>query len=114
MSSDDEWVPLKKVLQICNVSRATLWRVSRSGLEGFPKATRRGGRLYWREGEIEPVKQAIESFDGRTRFDQKRQSAKRRAETRHQSLAALKHARIRSKRVRALGKKPAQGDLFSV
>lgn len=114
MSSDDEFVPLKRVLKICDVSRATLWRVSRSGTAGCPAATKRGGRLYWRGDELDAVKRALEAFEGRTVFDQKRRSARRRAETRHQSLAATKQSKIRGRRARSAVKKAVQDDLFSV
>lgn len=55
-------VPLKLVLHMCNVSRATLWRVSRGGKKTFPAATKRGGRLYWRSEDIPSIQTAIEDF----------------------------------------------------
>lgn len=113
MSPAGELVPLKRVLKICNVSRATLWRVSRSGVDGFPAATRKGGRLYWRAGEVEAVKLAIEAFEGRTAFDRKRKSERRRAEARRHSLARMKQTKVRGRRLRPAAKKDKQGDLFS-
>lgn len=113
MSSGDDLVPLKRVLKLCDVSRATLWRVSHA-VEGFPNATKRGRRLFWREDEIEGVKRAIAAFEGRTTFDRKRKSERRRAEARHQSLAAMKQAKLLGRRTRPPSKRPKQGDLFGV
>lgn len=45
MPSDPDLVPLKRVLQLCDVSRATLWRVSRAGIAGLPEPIKKGGRL---------------------------------------------------------------------
>lgn len=111
MTSDPDLTPLKRVLQLCDVSRATLWRVSRAGVEGFPAPTKKGGRLYWRIGELDALKAAIDKFEGRTAFDQKRKAARRRAESRHDALASLKRSKARARRPRPTAK-ARQGDLF--
>ncbi|MFN3463230.1 MAG: hypothetical protein ACK4X1_04055 [Terricaulis sp.] len=103
-------IPLKRVLSLCNVSRATLWRVSRAGVAGFPPPTKKGGRLFWCISDLDALKAAIDKFEGRNAFDQKRRLAGRRAETRYAALAALKRGKVR--RARAPVKKQAQGDLF--
>ena len=111
MPHDPDLVPLKRVLQLCDVSRATLWRVSRAGVEGFPEPVKKAGRLYWRTVEIDAITSAIQKFEGRNVFDQKRRLARRRAETRHAALAQLKRGKVR--RARTPARKQAQGDLFS-
>ncbi|GIK49947.1 MAG: hypothetical protein BroJett013_26440 [Alphaproteobacteria bacterium] len=111
MAPDPETVPLKRVLQLCNVSRATLWRVSRAGVGGFPEPIKKGGRIYWRMDDLDALKSAIEKFEGRTIFDQRRRSARRRAESRRASLEALKRGKTRTRRPRA-STKAKQADLF--
>ncbi len=113
VSSGNELIPLKRILKVCDVSRATLWRVSR-GVKGFPEATTKGRRLFWREDEIEALKRAIATFEGRTAFDRARKTERRHAEARHHSLAAMKQVKLRGRRTRPSPKKPKQGDLFSV
>lgn len=110
MPNGDDLVPLKRVLDACGVSRATLWRVSRSGVSGFPAGVKRGGRIYWSGADIETIKQAIEEFSGRTVFEQRRRV--NRAEKRRESLLAMKDAKVRGPRVRSIGKRSVQGDLF--
>jgi predicted DNA-binding transcriptional regulator AlpA len=110
MRRDVDLVPRKRVLEACGVSRATLWRVSRSGVESFPRAVKRGGRLYWREEDIEAIQQAIGDFEGRTAFDKQRQLG--RARRRRASLLAMKSRKAKSPRVRSAAKDVAQGDLF--
>jgi predicted DNA-binding transcriptional regulator AlpA len=109
MPLDPDLVPLKRVLQFCDVSRATLWRVSRAELEGFPEPIKKSGRIYWRLDDLDALKRAIEKFEGRTMFDQRRESARRRAEARCANLAALKRDKGRSRRPRA---RAIQADLF--
>lgn len=58
----EQLVPLKLVLHMCNVSRATLWRVSRADKKAFPSGIRRAGRLYWRSEDIASIQIAIEKF----------------------------------------------------
>jgi predicted DNA-binding transcriptional regulator AlpA len=106
----DSLVPLKRVLEACAVSRATFWRVSRSGAAAFPAVVKRGGRLYWRSEDIEAIKEALRSFKGRTAFENGRAAA--RAEKRRQRLAAIKSAKARSRPPRAAAEASAQGDLF--
>lgn len=111
MAQDSETIPLKRVLQLCNVSRATLWRVSRAGVEGFPEPIKKGGRIYWRKVDLDALKCAMENFEGRTVFDRRRASARRRAETYHASLATLKRGKARTRRSPA-SKTGRQADLF--
>jgi predicted DNA-binding transcriptional regulator AlpA len=108
----DPLVPLKRVLVICGISRATLWRAARAGIEGFPAATKKAGRLYWRESELADLKYAITEFDGRTAFDERRQAPKRQAEARHRELALLKVSRQRVRRVRKDAASSDGDDLF--
>ena len=112
MAPGNDLAPLKRVLQLGNVSRATLWRVSRAGVAGFPEPTKRGGRIYWRLDELEALKAAIERFEGRTAFDRRRASARRRVQMRLENLASLKRGKARVRRARR-SSKAEQGDLFS-
>lgn len=114
MSRGDDFLPLKRVLELIGVSRSTLWRVSGSGMDGFPKPQVRGRRLFWREDDIPAISRCVDAFEGRNVFDRKRKNERRRRETQHAALAELKHAKVRTRRSRAGGKKPMQGDLFGV
>lgn len=111
MTPGDNFVPLKRVLQVCDVSRATLWRVSRDGAEAFPKPVRQGGRLYWRVEDLAAIKSAIMSFEGRTVFDRRRATARHRSEARCAELATLKRSKAKTRRRRASAR-ATQADLF--
>lgn len=114
MSQDDELLPLKRVLELTGVSRSTLWRVSQSGLDGFPKPKARGRRLFWRADDLAAIRRCIEAFDGRTVFDRRAKKERQRKESRHAALSEMKRSRRtrvpRTRRVRAPG---VQGDLFN-
>jgi predicted DNA-binding transcriptional regulator AlpA len=109
-ASGDDLVPLKRMLEALSVSRATFWRLSRSGAASFPAPVQRGGRLYWRPADIEAIRAALAEFRGRTEFERSRAGA--RAEQRCGSLLAARRARARARRVRVATPVGAQGDLF--
>ena len=111
MAPDNDLVPLKRVLTLCNISRATLWRVSRAGVEGFPRATKQNGRIYWGKDQLAAIKDAISKFEGRTVFDQRRANARRAKERQRERLICGKEAKL-GRRRRASAKPLAQGDLF--
>lgn len=114
MPRDDDLLPLKRVLELVGVSRSTLWRVSASGIEGFPRPKARGRRLFWREEDLPALRQCIDAFDGRTVFDRRKEHDRRRRKTQHAALAAQKRGKVRSRRPKSSPRKPAQGDLFGV
>jgi len=77
--SQDELVPLKKVLGALGVSRATLWRVSRT-VPSFPSPTVVRSRVYWRASDLSVLKDAIASYSGRGAFERERRFARLRDE----------------------------------
>jgi len=109
MPKDDEFLPLKRVVELAGVSRSTLWRVSRSGIDGFPKPEVRGRRLFWRRDDVALIKRCVEAFEGRSVFDRKKRRDRDRDQ--HAALAELK--KTKSQRARRDKKvRPTQGDLF--
>lgn len=71
---DDDLIPLKRVAAELGVSRATLWRVSRSA--AFPPALRVLGRVYWRSTDLKTMEAALDRFKGRCAFERERRNAK--------------------------------------
>jgi predicted DNA-binding transcriptional regulator AlpA len=72
MKDEDELVPMKQVLEEVGASRTTLWRAMHSGIDGFPKPTMRGGRVFWKRSEIAKVDAGLGAYKGRVQFDTKR------------------------------------------
>lgn len=102
----DDLIPLKRVSARLGVSRATLWRVSRS--PGFPAPQKVLGRIYWRACDLSEMEVALDRFQGRSAFERERRHAKaRQAATKAMAAAAKKTRRVRSA-ISAL----AQPDLF--
>jgi predicted DNA-binding transcriptional regulator AlpA len=103
---DDDLIPLKRITGRLGISRATLWRVSRSA--GFPAPVKVLGRVYWRARDLLEMEAALDRFQGRSAFERERRHAKaRQAATTAMAAAAKKPKRVRSP-VSAL----AQPDLF--
>jgi predicted DNA-binding transcriptional regulator AlpA len=96
--TDDELVPLKRVLDEVGVSRATLWRALKSDLEGFPKPTVKRRRVYWRRDEVKDIDNALDAYLGRGAFDQKRRRDQLRPQERHRVLTELRNTQRKRKR----------------
>jgi predicted DNA-binding transcriptional regulator AlpA len=97
-----DFLPLKAVVEDLGVSRWTLWRASRSGIVGFPKATKVGRQIYWKKSEMEALEAALMQFKGRCVFDNERRHARTvKALTRTKAARRKRMARL------------AQQDLFS-
>ncbi len=111
----DELIPLKRVLDKVGVSRATLWRASRSGMEGFAPPTIVRGRLYWKKMELPAIENALDDYQGRGAFDRQRQRDRRRTESRRQELLQVvaKSRRKKHRKVKGAADIVLQGDLFS-
>jgi predicted DNA-binding transcriptional regulator AlpA len=103
---DDDLIPLKRLAARLGVSRATLWRVSRSG--AFPQARRVGGRIYWREADVAQMEEALDAFQGRSAFERERRRAKACQAATKAMAAQIK----KPKRMRAQTDSLAQPDLF--
>lgn len=104
---DDDLIPLKRITARLGVSRATLWRVSRS--PGFPAPVKTLGRIYWRACDLPGMEAALDRFQGRSAFERERRHAKaRQAASKAMAAAAMKSKRVRS----AIGGL-AQLDLFA-
>ncbi len=73
---DGEVIPLKQVAAELGVSRATLWRASRSGIAGFPAPTNQRGRTFWRREELSALEAALDVFRGRGAFERARRHAR--------------------------------------
>jgi hypothetical protein len=72
-------MPLKRVVTLLGVSRASLWRASKSGIPGFPPPITLRGRVYWRENDLPVLKAALLRYQGRYAFEHERRLAKLRA-----------------------------------
>lgn len=102
MPSDD-LIPLKRLAVRLGVSRATLWRVSRTA--AFPAPVRVLGRIYWRASDLPAMETALDRFQGRSAFERERRHAKACQAATTAAVAA------KSKRTRLQTKTPAQPDL---
>ena len=102
--SQDELVPLKKVLGALGVGRATLWRASKS-VASFPAPTLVGGRVFWRSSEIGRLRFALDGFRGRNAFEKEQRFERLR-------LAKANAASARRNRAKPLAACKAQPDLF--
>lgn len=99
-----DYLPLKAVVEDLGVSRWTLWRASRSGIAGYPKATKVGRQIFWKKSELDALEDALMRFEGRCVFDAKRQHERKvKALTKTRAAAAP-----RKRTPRAI-----QRDLFS-
>lgn len=76
MRMDADLVPLKRVAAELSVSRATLWRASRSNIPGFPAATKQRGRSFWRREDLPALEMALDVFQGRGAFERARRHSK--------------------------------------
>jgi hypothetical protein len=102
----DDLIPLKRIAARLGVSRATLWRVTRSS--GFPAPVKMLGRIYWRACDLPDMEAALDRFQGRSAFERERRHAKaRQAATKAMAAVAKKPKRVRTP-IGAL----AQPDLF--
>lgn len=103
---DDDLIPLKRVTARLGVSRATLWRVSRSS--GFPAPVKILGRVYWRGCDLPEMETALDRYQGRSAFERERRHAKAcQAATKAMAAVAKK-----SRRLRTTMNTLAQPDLF--
>jgi predicted DNA-binding transcriptional regulator AlpA len=110
--TEDDLVPLKRVLDEVGVSRATLWRALKSDIEGFPKPTIIRGRVHWRRKEVAAIDLALDAYGGRGAFDEKRRRDRIRPEERHKMLLELKKISRRRRRAQPRAGNGAQPDLF--
>ena len=92
----EERVPLKLVAAKLGVSRATLWRVTRSSLPDFPAPLKHRGRVYWRSVDLPVLEAAYANFGGRTVFERDRKHEQART-ARAAAAAAPKPRRIKAK-----------------
>jgi predicted DNA-binding transcriptional regulator AlpA len=93
---DDDLIPLKRIAAQLGVSRATLWRVSRSA--GFPPPQKMLGRVFWRRRDLAAMEAALDSFQGRGAFERERRHANAcKAVTRAMAAAFKQPKRLRTK-----------------
>lgn len=103
---DDDLIPLKRIAARLGISRATLWRVSRTA--GFPPSVRMLGRIYWRERDVADMEAALDCFQGRSVFECQRRHAKAcQVATKARAAVAKKPRRLRT-----TANTLAQPDLF--
>ena len=92
---DDDLIPLKRVAARLGVSRATLWRVSRS--THFPAPEKVLGRIYWRACDLAEMEAALDAFQGRSAFERERRRAKAcQAATKAMAAQIRKPKRVRA------------------
>jgi predicted DNA-binding transcriptional regulator AlpA len=93
---DDDLIPLKRIAAQLGVSRATLWRVSRSA--GFPPPLKMLGRVFWRKRDLSAMEAALDRFQGRSAFERERRHAKAcQAVTRAIAAATKKPKRLQTR-----------------
>ena len=101
----NDLIPLKRVADELGVSRATLWRATRSGISGFPAPTTIRRLVYWKRAELGRLEDALMHYKGRVSFERQR-SAERKVEQ------LKKTATPRPKRARRSSAPTSQPDLF--
>lgn len=76
----EDYLSLQRVAYELAVSRWTLWRASRSDIEGFPAPYIVGRRTYWKKADLPALDLAMDFFQGRPVFDRKRKEARQSRE----------------------------------
>ena len=101
-------LPLKAVAEEMGLSRTSLWRACNSSIAGFPRPVVIRRLVYWRKAELPALEEALMRYEGRCKFEQRRESAK--------LVARLtKSAKLRGKRVKRASAKETdarQRELF--
>jgi predicted DNA-binding transcriptional regulator AlpA len=103
---DEDFIPLKRIAAQLGVSRATLWRVSRSA--GFPLPLKVLGRVFWRKRDLAAMEAALDRYQGRGAFERERRHAKACKAATSAMAAAFKQP----KRLRTKANTLQQPDLF--
>jgi predicted DNA-binding transcriptional regulator AlpA len=104
---------LKDVLRELGVSRATFWRAQNSGIEGFPKPTKRGGAMFWRQSQLPALDLAMDGYQGRNAFEARRKRQKTSAAGLHDTLVRMKRAQRGRRRGTEKQRPDGQRDFFS-
>jgi predicted DNA-binding transcriptional regulator AlpA len=99
-------IPLKRVADELGVSRATLWRARQSHLPDFPEPMIVRRLVYWRRGDLGRLENALMLYQGRVRFEQRRDAQRKIDQLKVEASPERKRTRRRPKQ------KAAQPDLF--
>jgi len=102
----DDLVPLKRVADEVGVSRATLWRARQSNIPDFPAPVIIRHLVYWRRADLKRLEDALMQYQGRVRFERRREAQRKVDQIKKTAAPSRKGARTRAKT------KPAQPDLF--
>lgn len=98
-------MPQKAVADDLCVSLVTLWRARQSGIPGFPEPVIYRNMVFWKKADLDKLEDALLKFEGRSKFEERRDRSKR--------IAALTKARPQPKRLkRARRSDERQQDLF--
>lgn len=87
------------------MSLVTLWRARNAGIPHFPEPVILRGMIFWRKCDLDKLEDVVLKFNGRTKFEERRDHTKR--------LAALTKAHPQSRRAkRSKRTDERQQDLF--
>lgn len=62
--------------ELC-VSLVTLWRARNSAIPDFPKPVIIRNMVFWRKADLAKLEDALMKFDGRSKFEERRDHSKR-------------------------------------
>lgn len=89
MASDQDLVPHKRALACLGLSRTSVWRALGSDVPNLPTPVVVRRRLFWRQADLEALKQAMLYYEGRCAFERSRQRKKVACASRRRSMSAL-------------------------
>lgn len=91
-------LPQKAVADDLCVSLVTLWRARKSNIPGFPEPVMFHNMVCWRKVDLQTLEDALLKFEGRTKFEERRDRSRK--------IAALTKAHPVLKRI----KRPRRAD----
>lgn len=97
-------IPQKVVADDLCVSLVTLWRARQSGIPGFPQPIVLRNMVFWRKDDVGQLEDALLKFEGRGKFEQRREGERRNA--------SLLRSRPKSRRQRRQDSNERQLDLL--
>jgi hypothetical protein len=92
MKFPKDLVPQKVIAEDLCVSLVTLWRARQSGIPGFPAPVIFRNMVFWRKADLDRLEDALLKFEGRGRFEERRERSER--------IAKLAKAQPQPKRVK--------------
>ncbi len=78
--------------ELC-VSLVTLWRARRCNIPGFPQPVIFRKMVFWKKSDLDRLEDALMKFEGRCKFENRRQAQQKLDRLREQARPSPKRAR---------------------